>query len=166
MVEQYTDDELWKFKVGGHDPAKVYAAFSEAVNHTGQPTVILAHTIKGYGLGEAGEGRNITHSQKKLNEDELLHFRSRFDIPLSDEECIKAPFYKPTEDSEEIQYLKQQREKLGGFLPQRTDKALPLTIPPLSILDELLKGSGDREISTSIDSRVNIFCAEIFLTEF
>ena len=150
MVEQYTDDELWKFKVGGHDPAKVYAAFSEAVNHTGQPTVILAHTIKGYGLGEAGEGRNITHSQKKLNEDELLHFRSRFDIPLSDEECIKAPFYKPTEDSEEIQYLKQQREKLGGFLPQRTDKALPLTIPPLSILDELLKGSGDREISTTM----------------
>ena len=102
MVEQYTDDELWNFKVGGHDPAKVYAAFSEAVKHTGQPTVILAHTIKGYGLGEAGEGRNITHSQKKLNEDELLHFRSRFDIPLSDEECIKAPFYKPSEDSDEI----------------------------------------------------------------
>jgi pyruvate dehydrogenase E1 component len=138
MVEQYTDDELWKFKVGGHDPAKVYAAFSEAVNHTGQPTVILAQTIKGYGLGEAGEGRNITHSQKKLNEDELLHFRSRFDIPLSDDECIKAPFYKPSEDSEEINYLKERRKELGGFLPQRTDKAPPLTIPPISILDELL----------------------------
>ena len=150
MVEQYTDDELWNFKVGGHDPAKVYAAFSEAVNHTGQPTVILAHTIKGYGLGEAGEGRNITHSQKKLNEDELLHFRSRFDIPLSDEECIKAPFYKPSEDSDEIKYLKELRKELGGFLPKRADKAPPLTIPPISILDELLKGSGDREISTTM----------------
>ncbi|SVD68367.1 uncharacterized protein METZ01_LOCUS421221, partial [marine metagenome] len=98
MVEQYTDDEIWQFRVGGHDPAKVYAAYLEAVNHKEQPTVILAHTIKGYGLGEAGEGRNITHQQKKLNEEELLHFRSRFDIPLSDEECIKAPFYKPGED--------------------------------------------------------------------
>ena len=150
MVEQYTDDELWKFKVGGHDPAKVYAAFSEAVNHKDQPTVILAQTIKGYGLGEAGEGRNITHSQKKLNEDELLQFRSRFDIPLSDEECIKAPFYKPGEDSEEIKYLKERRNELKGFLPKRFDNALPLTIPPLSILDELLKGSGDRDISTTM----------------
>jgi len=150
LVEQYTDDELWKFKVGGHDPAKVYAAFSEAVNHTGQPSVILAQTIKGYGLGEAGEGRNITHSQKKLNEDELLHFRSRFDIPLSDDECIKAPFYKPSDDSDEIKYLKERRKELGGFLPQRTNNVPPLTIPPLSILDELLRGSGDREISTTM----------------
>ena len=150
MVEQYTDDELWKFRVGGHDPAKVFTAFSEAVNHTGQPTVILAHTIKGYGLGEAGEGRNITHQQKKLNEDELLHFRSRFDIPLSDDECVKAPFYKPNEDSEEIKYLKARRKELGGYLPKRTDNAPPLTIPPITILDELLKGSGDREISTTM----------------
>ena len=150
MVEKYTDDEIWQFRVGGHDPAKVYAAYLEALNHKEQPTVILAHTIKGYGLGEAGEGRNITHQQKKLNEEELLHFRSRFDIPLSDDECIKAPFYKPGEDSEEIRYLKKCREDLGGYLPQRTDKAPPLKIPPLSIFNELISGSDDREISTTM----------------
>jgi pyruvate dehydrogenase E1 component len=150
MVEQYTDDEIWQFRVGGHDPAKVYAAYLEAVNHKGQPTVILAHTIKGYGLGEAGEGRNITHQQKKLNEEELLHFRSRFDIPLSDEECIKAPFYKPGKDSDEIKYLKMRREELGGFLPQRSDIANALHIPGLDIMNELLEGSGEREISTTM----------------
>ena len=96
MVEHLTDDQIWKLKVGGHDPAKVFAAYQNAVNHKGQPTVILARTIKGYGLGEAGEGKNVTHGQKKLNEDELLYFRSRFDIPLTDKECVKAPFYKPT----------------------------------------------------------------------
>jgi pyruvate dehydrogenase E1 component len=150
MVEHLTDDELWKFKVGGHDPAKVYSAFAEAVSHKDQPTVILAQTIKGYGLGEAGEGRNITHSQKKLNEEELLHFRSRFDIPLSDENCIKAPFYKPADDSEEIKYLKAQREKLGGPLPFRKSNSTPLEIPELSYFEELLNGSGDREISTTM----------------
>ena len=150
LVETYTDDELWQFRVGGHDPAKVYAAYFEAVNHIGQPTVILAHTIKGYGLGEAGEGRNITHQQKKLNEEELLHFRSRFDIPLSDEECIKAPFYKPSEDSDEIKYLKERREKLGGYLPQRLDNAPALNIPDISIMSELLEGSDNREISTTM----------------
>ncbi len=150
LVETYTDDELWQFRVGGHDPAKVYAAYFEAVNHIGQPTVILAHTIKGYGLGEAGEGRNITHQQKKLNEEELLHFRSRFDIPLSDEECIKAPFYKPSEDSDEIKYLKERREKLGGYLPQRLDNAPALNIPDITIMSEFLKGSDNREISTTM----------------
>ena len=150
MVEHLTDDELWKFKVGGHDPAKVYSAFSEAVAHKDQPTVILAQTIKGYGLGEAGEGRNITHSQKKLNEEELLHFRSRFDIPLSDEDCIKAPFYKPADDSDEIKYLKEQREKLGGPLPFRKSNSKPLQIPELDYFEELLKGSGDRKISTTM----------------
>ena len=150
MVEHLTDDELWKFKVGGHDPAKVYSAFSEAVSHKGQPTVILAQTIKGYGLGEAGEGRNITHSQKKLNEEELLHFRSRFDIPLSDEDCVKAPFYKPADDSEEIKYLKAQRKKLGGSIPFRKSDSIPLEIPELSYFQELLNGSGDREISTTM----------------
>jgi pyruvate dehydrogenase E1 component len=150
LVETYTDDELWQFRVGGHDPAKVYAAYFEAVNHTGQPTVILAHTIKGYGLGEAGEGRNITHQQKKLNEEELLHFRSRFDIPLSDEECIKAPFYKPSDDSDEIKYMKERREKLGGYLPQRLDKAPALNIPDITIMSEFLEGSDNREISTTM----------------
>ena len=95
--------------------------------------MILAQTIKGYGLGEAGEGRNITHSQKKLNEKELLHFRSRFDIPLSDEECIKAPFYKPADDSKEIKYLKKQRENLGGFLPSRSANKSPLEIPKIKL---------------------------------
>jgi pyruvate dehydrogenase E1 component len=150
MVEHLTDDELWRLKVGGHDPAKVYAAYAEAVAHQGQPTVILARTIKGYGLGEAGEGRNITHQQKKLNEKELLHFRSRFDIPLSDEECIKTPFYKPDEDSEELRYLRERREALGGFLPSRGNRAEPINAPDLDVFEELLKGSGDREISTTM----------------
>ena len=150
MVEKYTDDELWKLKVGGHDPAKVYAAFAEAINHKDAPTVILAQTIKGYGLGEAGEGRNITHQQKKLNEEELLHFRSRFNIPLSDEECVKAPFYKPSLNSEEIKYLQQKRKDLGGYLPSRNDKAPSLNIPSISILNELFKGSDKRQISTTM----------------
>ena len=119
MVEHLTDDQIWKLKVGGHDPAKVFAAYQNAVNHKGQPTVILARTIKGYGLGEAGEGKNVTHGQKKLNEDELLYFRSRFDIPLTDKECVKAPFYKPPKDSEEIEYLLEKRKALGGFVPSR-----------------------------------------------
>ncbi|MFQ6603933.1 MAG: pyruvate dehydrogenase (acetyl-transferring), homodimeric type [Fidelibacterota bacterium] len=150
MVEHLTDDELWKLKVGGHDPAKVYAAYAEAVAHEGQPTVILARTIKGYGLGEAGEGRNITHSQKKLNEEELLHFRSRFDIPFTDEETIKAPFYKPSEDSEEIKYLQSRRSELGGYLPSRISPDVDLICPEIDIFQELLGGAGDREISTTM----------------
>ena len=105
MVKDLTDEDLEKLRFGGHDPAKVYAAYHKAVNEKNKPTVILAQTIKGYGLGEAGEGRNITHQQKKLNEEELIYFRTHFDIPLSDEECIKAPFYKPHEKSDEIKYL-------------------------------------------------------------
>ena len=150
LVETFTDDEIDQFRVGGHDPAKVYAAYYEAINHKGQPTVILAQTIKGYGLGEAGEGRNITHQQKKLNEEELLHFRSRFDIPLSDEECIKAPFYKPNNQSEEIKYLNKQRKQLGGFIPTRLDNAPSIKIPSINIFNELLQGSNDREISTTM----------------
>ena len=140
LVENLTDDDINKLRIGGHDPAKVYAAYAEAVKHEGQPTVILARTIKGYGLGEAGEGRNITHQQKKLNEEELLQFRSRFDIPLSDENCIQTPFYKPNETSQEIQYLMNCRKKLGGFLPQRKQKTEALKIPSLSIFNELLEG--------------------------
>ena len=150
MVEHLTDDEIWKLNVGGHDPAKVYSAFHEATNHKNQPTVILAQTIKGYGLGEAGEGRNITHSQKKLNEEELLQFRSRFDIPLSDEDCVNAPFYKPSDDSDEIKYLKRHRESLGGSLPFRKNDSMPLEIPDQSFFKELLEGSNGREISTTM----------------
>ena len=150
MVEHLTDDDLWKLKVGGHDPAKVFAAYDSAVNHKGQPTVILARTIKGYGMGEAGEGRNVTHQQKKLNEVELLYFRSRFDIPLTDKECIKAPFYKPDKDSEEIQYLLEKRKALGGFVPSRSEKAHSIIVPELKTFQEITSGSGDREISTTM----------------
>lgn len=150
MVEHLTDDDLWKLKVGGHDPAKIFAAYNNAVNHKGQPTVILARTIKGYGMGEAGEGRNVTHQQKKLNEEELLYFRSRFDIPLTDKECIRAPFYKPNEDSEEIQYLLEKRKALGGFVPSRSEKAQSIVVPELKTFQEITNGSGDREISTTM----------------
>jgi len=128
----------------------MYAAYNEAVNFKGKPTVILARTIKGYGLGEAGEGRNITHNQKKLNEKELLEFRDRFNVPLSDEQAMKAPFYHFEEDSPEYKYLLERRESLGGSLPIRIDKSKPLDIPGLSIFQELLDGTGEREISTTM----------------
>ena len=150
MVEHLTNDNLWKLKVGGHDPAKIFAAYDSAVNHKGQPTVILARTIKGYGMGEAGEGRNVTHQQKKLNEEELLYFRSRFDIPLTDNECIKAPFYKPDKNSEEIQYILEKRKALGGFVPSRSEKAHSIIVPELKTFQEITNGSGDREISTTM----------------
>ena len=150
LVEHLTDEQLGELRLGGHDPAKVYAAYSEAVNHKGQPTVILAQTIKGYGLGESGEGRNVTHQQKKLNEEELLNFRSKFDIPIKDEDCIQAPFYKPSENSEEIKYLKERRKALGGFVPERFTDNKKLLIPPLSNFKELLDGSNNRQISTTM----------------
>ena len=109
MVANYSDEKLEKMRRGGHDPEKVYAAYKAAVEHKGQPTVILAKTIKGYGLGEAGEGRNVAHNQKKMNEKELLEFRSRFGIPISDEEVGNAPFYKPPKTSNEIKYLEDRR---------------------------------------------------------
>ncbi|MFP4471044.1 MAG: pyruvate dehydrogenase (acetyl-transferring), homodimeric type [Bacteroidales bacterium] len=150
MVENYSDEQLQKLRRGGHDPVKVYNAYKAAVNHKGSPVVILAQTIKGYGLGEAGEGRNITHQQKKLNEQELLHFRSRFGIPLSDEDAKKAPFYRPSDDSEEIKYLKKRREELGGFLPKRTAEAEPLKEPDDKVYKELLEGSGERKFATTM----------------
>tara|TARA_B100000131_G_scaffold308730_1_gene338407 strand:- start:6918 stop:9581 length:2664 start_codon:yes stop_codon:yes gene_type:complete len=150
MVAHLSDEDIENLRFGGHDPAKIYAAYYEAVNHKEQPTVILARTIKGYGLGEAGEGRNITHQQKKLNEEELLQFRTKFDIPLSDEDCIKAPFYKPSKDSEEVQYANEKRKNLYGHMPHRKDTSKDITIPDLSIFNELLKGSDNREISTTM----------------
>jgi pyruvate dehydrogenase E1 component len=150
MVEHLSDEELVKLRRGGHDPQKVFNAYREAVENKGTPTVILAQTIKGYGLGEAGEGRNITHQQKKLNEDELKHFRDRFDIPLSDEDLKDAPFYKPDEDSEEIRYIKEQRKKLGGYLPKRRPKTPDFKMPNKEVFDELLKGSGEREVATTM----------------
>ena len=150
IVEDLSDKELENLKFGGHDPAKIYTAYYNAVNQKDKPTVILAQTIKGYGLGEAGEGRNITHQQKKLNEEELLKFRTHFDIPLSDKECGDAPFYKPHQESEEIKYLLEKRNDLGGFLPFRSNNCKPLKTPELDSFQDLLDGSNDREMSTTM----------------
>ena len=150
LVSHMSDDELIKMKLGGHDPVKMYAAYKEATEHKGRPTVILARTIKGYGMGSAGEGRNITHNQKKLNEDELLYFRDRFNVELSDKEAVKAPFFKPKANSKEIKYLKQRREELGGYLPSRVIKNKKMTTPDIKIFQELLDGTGDRSISTTM----------------
>ena len=150
MVSNLSDEDIWRLNRGGHDPHKVYAAYAEAVRHTGEPTVILAKTVKGYGMGEAGEGQNVTHQQKKMGEDALKAFRDRFDIPISDDEIADAPFYRPPEDSPEIRYMRERRERLGGYLPQRRRKAAPCEIPELSAFDALLKGSGEREMSTTM----------------
>ncbi|MBZ0101971.1 MAG: pyruvate dehydrogenase (acetyl-transferring), homodimeric type [Thermoanaerobaculia bacterium] len=149
-VNHLSDDQIQNLLRGGHDPKKVYAAYKAALAHKGQPTVILAKTIKGYGLGEAGEGRNITHQQKKMNERELREFRDRFDIPIDDEEVVNAPFYRPPKDSPEIKYLLEQRKKLGGFLPKREDKAEKLDTPSLEDFNDFLGGSGTQEASTTM----------------
>ncbi len=149
LLAPLTDEQMRKIKRGGHDPAKVYAAFDRAVNHKGSPTVILAKTIKGYGLGESGEGKNITHQQKKLNEDELWEFRGRFGIPISDKEIAFAPFYKPQEDAPGMHYLHERREALGGYLPSRTVTAPPFQMPDDSLFSEFSTGS-DRPVSTTM----------------
>lgn len=152
LVEHLTDDQIHRMLRGGHDPIKVYAAYKAAVEHTGAPTVILAKTIKGYGLGEAGEGRNITHQQKKLNLEELREFRTRFSIPIRDDELTETPFYRPPKDSPEFQYLQERRRVLGGPVPKRTQKAQPLVeVPSLDKeFQEFLEGSGGREVSTTM----------------
>lgn len=150
MVENFSDDEIWRLNRGGHDPQKVYAAYAAAVAHKGSPTVILAKTIKGYGMGAAGEGLNITHQQKKMSIEQLRAFRDRFSIPISDDNIAEVPFYKPDEDSPEIKYIKKQREALGGYLPARTSVAKPLNIPGLEEFASVTKGLGDREISTTM----------------
>jgi pyruvate dehydrogenase E1 component len=150
MVKPYTDEQLRKLSRGGHDPQKVYAAYQAAVNHKGQPTVILAKTVKGYGLGESGEGKNITHQQKKLNEDELREFRTRFGIPISDEDVAYAPFYRPPEDSPEMKYLRERREALSGYLPERNGSCPVLEPPPQEKFKEFYEGTGDRPVSTTM----------------
>ncbi len=150
LVKNYSDEQIEELARGGHDPAKVYAAYKAAVEHKGSPTVILAQTIKGYGLGEAAEGRNITHQQKKLNELELLTFRSRFGIPISDGEVQEAPFYKPKDDSAEIQYLQERRRHLGGYVPHRLVQTQPLKTPAESLFEEFHQGSGDRTEATTM----------------
>jgi pyruvate dehydrogenase E1 component len=150
MVKHLSDDQIQKIKRGGHDPEKVYAAYKAASEYKGAPTVILAKTIKGYGLGESGEGKNITHSQKKLNEAELKEFRSRFNIPLSDAEVVKAPFYRPPEDSPEMQYLRERRKALGGYTPSRRTEVTPLKTPSEELFEEFYKGTEGRAVSTTM----------------
>ncbi|RLA27336.1 MAG: pyruvate dehydrogenase (acetyl-transferring), homodimeric type, partial [Gammaproteobacteria bacterium] len=150
MVADMSDDEIWRLNRGGHDPRKVYAAYDSAVKHTGQPTIILAKTVKGYGMGDAGEGQNVAHQQKKLDLDAIREFRDRFNIPVSDKDLDDLPFCKPAPDSAELEYLHEQRKALGGFLPQRRTKSTPLPIPPLEIFKTQLEGTGEREASTTM----------------
>ena len=150
MVEHLSDEQLSRLRLGGHDPIKVHAAFKAATDHTGSPSIVLAKTIKGYGLGEAGEGKNITHQQKKLNEDELAIFRSRFGIPIPDDELQHAPFYRPSDDSAEIKYMQERRQQLGGYMPQRKVRATPLKAISESHFEEFYKGTEGREASTTM----------------
>jgi pyruvate dehydrogenase E1 component len=150
MVEHLSDEQLARMRLGGHDPIKVHAAYRAAVDHTGSPTIILAKTIKGYGLGEAGEGKNITHQQKKLNEEELELFRSRFGIPIPDDELHNAPFYRPSDDSAEIKYMQARRQQLGGYMPQRKVSATPIKAVPEAHFEEFYKGTDGREASTTM----------------
>ncbi len=149
-VKDMTDEEIWLLNRGGHDQQKVFAAYDAAVKHTGQPTVILAKTIKGYGMGVSGEGQMITHQAKKMTEAALLAFRDRFELPLTDEQVRDAEYYKPPDDSPEMEYLRECRAKLGGVMPVRRRRAEPLEVPPLETFKGQLEGTGEREISTTM----------------
>ncbi len=150
MVANMSDKDIWRLNRGGHDARKVYAAYWAACAHKGQPTVILAKTVKGFGLGKGGEGQMVAHQQKKLDVDTLRTFRDRFNIPVSDEDITSVPFRKPEEGSEEARYLRAKREALGGYLPARHIQAPPLELPPLDAFQPVLEGTGDREISTTM----------------
>src|ERR1700744_1374171 len=149
-VEHMTDDEIWLLNRGGHDQQKVYAAYEAAVKHTGQPTVILAKTIKGYGMGVSGEGQMITHQAKKMTEASLLAFRDRFELPLTDQQVHDAEYYKPPEGSPEMEFMRERREALGGSTPVRRQRSRSLSVPDLSIFKSQLDGTGEREISTTM----------------
>ena len=150
MVAAMSDQDIWRLNRGGHDPHKVYAAYHAAVNHKGQPTVILAKTVKGYGMGDAGEGQNTTHQQKSMDIESLKKFRDRFDLPLTDEQVEKLSFYKPADDSPEVKYMAERRAAMGGFVPQRRRKGNELTVPALSAFENMLTATGEREISTTM----------------
>ena len=151
LVSTMSDDDIWRLNRGGHDPHKVYAAYAAAMKHSGQPTVILAKTIKGYGMGEAGESQNITHQQKKMGTSSIKTFRDRFNVPVPDEQLEEVPYLKFEEGSPELNYMRERRAALGGYLPARRQKAAPLEVPPLSAFDALLKASGEgREMSTTM----------------
>jgi pyruvate dehydrogenase E1 component len=151
MVSRMTDDDIWRLNRGGHDPHKIYAAYASAVKTEGKPTVILAKTVKGYGMGKIGEGKNTTHQQKKMDIESIRTFRDRFNIPVPDDKLAELPFYKPADDDPIIQYMHERRKALGGYLPQRRPKAgASLVAPPLSAFEQVLKSSEDRELSTTM----------------
>ena len=150
LVSSMTDNDIWKLNRGGHDPHKVYAAYHAAMQHRGSPTVIIAKTVKGYGMGKSGESINTTHQQKKLDEKDLLYYRDRFNVPLTDEQVKNIEYYKPAENSEEIKYLKERRKKLGGFIPERSSLAKPIKAPPKDIFESFMKSTGDKEMSTTM----------------
>ena len=149
-VAAMSDQDIWRLNRGGHDPHKVYAAYAAAVANKGQPSIVLAKTVKGYGMGDAGEGQNITHQQKSMDIESLKTFRSRFDLPISDEEVESLSYYKPAKDSPEIKYMMERREALGGFLPKRKKQGNKLNVPSIEAFSNQLKSSGDREISTTM----------------
>lgn len=150
LVSNMSDDDIWRLNRGGHDPHKMYAAYAAATQHVGQPTVILAKTIKGYGMGESGEGQNITHQQKKMGTSSIKSFRDRFNVPIPDEQLEDIPFYRPPDDAPEMKYLRSRTQAMGGSLPARRRKAAPLEVPPLSAFEVQLKGTADREVSTTM----------------
>ncbi|MCH7853928.1 MAG: pyruvate dehydrogenase (acetyl-transferring), homodimeric type [Proteobacteria bacterium] len=150
MVANMSDDDVWRLNRGGHDVRKVYAAYDAAIKHEGRPTIILAKTVKGFGMGEAGEGQNIAHQQKKMNIDALKEFRDRFNIPIADKDIADVPYFKPAADSPEIEYLLERRRSLGGFLPQRRTNSAPLKVPPLEMFKSQLEGTGERAASTTM----------------
>jgi pyruvate dehydrogenase E1 component len=149
-VAAMNDNDIWRLNRGGHDPHKVYAAYAAATSHKGQPSIVLAKTVKGYGMGDAGEGKNITHQQKSMDIESLKKFRSRFDLPLSDKEVENLSFYKPSKDSPEIQYMMERRKELGGFIPTRKKQGNKLSIPKLEAFSNILASTGEREISTTM----------------
>jgi len=150
LVSSMTDNDIWKLNRGGHDPHKVYAAYHSAMLNQGSPTVVIAKTVKGYGMGKSGESINTTHQQKKLDEKDLQYYRDRFNVPLSDEQVKNVEYYKPAENSEEIKYLKERRKQLGGFIPERSSLALPIKAPPKDIFESFMKSTGDKEMSTTM----------------
>ncbi|MEO1202345.1 MAG: pyruvate dehydrogenase (acetyl-transferring), homodimeric type, partial [Pseudomonadota bacterium] len=150
MVANMSDEEVWRLNRGGHDARKIYAAYDAASKHKDQPTIILVKTVKGYGMGAAGEGQNTAHQQKKMDMEALKHFRDRFNIPISDKQLEDVPFYKPARDSEEIEYLHERRKALGGYLPQRRKTSTALEVPGLDAFKTQLEGTGEREASTTM----------------
>ncbi len=150
MVADMSDEDVWRLNRGGHDPRKVYAAYDAAMRHSGQPTIILAKTVKGFGMGAAGEGQNVAHQQKKLDTDDLREFRDRFNIPVTDKQLEEVPFCMPAADSAELEYLHERRKALGGYLPKRRRKAAALRVPALAVFKTQLDGTGERETSTTM----------------